>query len=53
MKLMLRVAMHTALISFHVYEKAESIKKIYIATGYKIWGNSRTLRFPWVPNNQT
>ena len=27
MKLMLRIAMHTALISFAVYEKAERIKK--------------------------
>ena len=52
MKLMMRIAMHTALISFAVYEKAERIRKKYILTGYKIWGNSRTPRFPWVPNNQ-
>ena len=52
MKLMMRIAMHTALISFAVYEKAEWIRKIYIVTGYKIWGKSRTPRFSWVPTNQ-
>ena len=32
MKLMMRIAMHTALISFAVYEKAEWIRKINIVT---------------------
>ena len=32
--------------------KSREKKKNYIVTGYKIWDNSRTQRFPWVPNNQ-
>ena len=43
---MLRIVMHSALITLALYEKEETIKKVYVVTSYKIWGRQS---FPAVP----